>query len=292
MADGANSRGRRGAAKPTLHAHLRVNRRRRRGARFLRRLALWLVVAAGASWGLWEGGRLAARRVLLENPKYNLVHLDIELSGRLRRDQVLAWADIPSDANLLGLDIRRIQLALERQPQVATAEIRKKLPNRLWMRVAERRPLARITIGVGGALLPASCFIVDREGMIMRPRPGEPVERLPEIRGVRIGDLAEGRTIEAPSVFGALNLLAMIEQSPVRAELDVVSVDVSEAGCLGLCLPKGGFVRFSDESSELGRQVQWLQRILNHCARERRVLRTADLTLTRNVPVTYAPAEG
>jgi cell division protein FtsQ len=276
----------------SLHNVVRQSNSAHRQRRWLRTaLVLSIVVVGGASSAMLAGNWLL-QRFLYENPKYALTHIEVEESGRLRRDRILEWAQIPQDCNLLALDLGIVRGRLEDQPQVASVEVRRELPNRLIIRVQERRPLARVVCESPLRSLGSTMFLLDREGFVIRPQAGETAEYLPEIRGVQLTDVVPGRRLEVPEVICALHLLQLVEMSQFKEDVEIVSVDVAQSGRLMAGLPMGAKVWFSNDSQVLPQQLDRLRKISGYCTENNRKLGSADLTVIRNVPVTFAASEG
>lgn len=68
----------------------------------------------------------------------------IQVTGcrHISREDVLKLANIDIHSNLFDLDAETIGRALERHPWVKQAIVRKELPDRLFIRIVEKRPLA------------------------------------------------------------------------------------------------------------------------------------------------------
>lgn len=283
----------RGQGLASLYAYLRKQRIRRTQPGALQRLG-WTVFWGLATVGLlWFSGRWAMRVLLFENPRYNLAHVDIEVVGKIPRHQVLEWAQIPAGANLLALRLGEIHGRLVTQSAVGFAEVRRVMPNRLQIRVTERRPAARL-LTTGGVERAEDdvYYIIDRQGMVMRPRPGEDFRHLPEISGANLMDVVVGSRVKGAEVFAALNLLTLMEASPMWAEFDRIGIDVSRPNLLYGRLGRDARVVFSPDPAVMPEQLRRLEVILSYCQRGRQRLATADLTVERNVPVTYVAAGG
>lgn len=283
----------RGQGLASLYAYLRKQRVRRTQPGAWQRLG-WTVFWSLATVGLlWFSGRWAMRVMLFENPRYNLAHVDIEVVGKIPRHQVLEWAQIPAGANLLGLRLGEIHGRLVAQSAVGFAEVRRVMPNRLQIRVTERRPAARL-LTTGGVERAEDdvYYIIDRQGMVMRPRPGEDFRHLPEITGANLMDVVVGTRVKGAEVFAALNLLTLMEASPVWTEFNRIGIDVSRPNLLHARMGSDSRVVFSPDPAVMPEQLRRLEVILSYCQRGRQRLATADLTVERNVPVTFVAAGG
>lgn len=282
-----------GRGLASLYAYLRKQRIRRTQPGAMQRLAwtaFWTLATAGL---LWFSGRWALRVMLFENPRYNLAHVDIEVVGKIPRSQVLEWAQIPAGANLLGLNLGAIHGRLTEQSAVGFAEVRRMMPNRLQIRVTERRPAARL-LTTGGVERAEDdvYYIIDRQGMVMRPRPGEDFRHLPEISGANLIDVVVGSRVKGAEVFAALNLLTLMEASPIWTEFDRIGIDVSRANLLQMRLGRDARAVFSPDPAVMPEQLRRLEVILSYCQRGRQRLAMVDLTVERNVPVTFVAAGG
>lgn len=280
-------------ALASLYAYLRKQRVSRTRPGTLQRLG-WTVFWSVATLALlWFSGRWALKALLFENPRYNLAHVDIEVVGRIPRHQVLEWAQIPSGANLLALNLGSIHGRLTEQSAIGFAEVRRVMPNRLQIRVTERRPAARL-LTTGGVERPDDdvYYIIDRQGMVMRPRPGEDFRHLPEISGANLIDVVVGSRVKGAEVFAALNLLTLMESSPIWTEFDRIGIDVSRTNLLHVRMGRDARVIFSPDTAVMPEQLRRLEVVLSFCQRGQQRLATADLTVERNVPVTFVAAGG
>ena len=282
---------RKGQKVLSLYSSIQKRRGRRYTAQRFRHFLLVSSVALFIVSFLIILGKWTLNWVFFENPRYALSRVEVEVHGRLKKDQVLVWADIPAEANVLALDLRAIQTRLESQSAIQTAEVKRQLPDRLTIRVTERRPLARIVLK---KLLDGSedfYYTIDQEGLIMRPRVGEDFSHLPEIRGLDSEKIVSGERLELGEVYSAIFLLSLMERMLGRTDFHLQSIDVSKATYLVVDLVGGGRVRFSASSSELKFQLERFEKILNYCEETNRKLSHADLTVQRNVPVTFFPLE-
>ncbi len=263
-----------------------VKRQRRRGKSFRILGGLFFAIGLLATLFVLSGIGLhwVARQAVFENSKYKLVHIEVETSGRLRRDQVLEWAEIPSQTNLVLLNIREIRERLMSQSEIGEAHVRKILPNRLAIKVSERRPMARVVtnviVGQGRALM----YAVDRQGIVMSPRPGEDFMHLPEITGANLIDVVQGEPVRSDAIMNAIELLAAIEQSPLRSRIGRPRVDVSDDTVLRLSTSVTGWITFAKSPAIFDQQLERLGKILDYAEKNSKKIQSADLTVVRNVP--------
>jgi cell division protein FtsQ len=127
--------------------------RRRKTPRSLRRVVLWgapLALAAGLGGGaLLTGlasphGQGLAASVLALTARLGLAVGNIEVEGRATTDAatILAALDAHQGTPILAVDPARAKRQLEALPWVRSASIERRLPGTIYVRLAERQPLA------------------------------------------------------------------------------------------------------------------------------------------------------
>jgi cell division protein FtsQ len=264
-----------------------VRRQQRRGRSFRLLTSFFVILGLFATFAVTVAIGLTwlSKITVFENEKYKLIHIDVETTGGLRREKVLEWAEIPSNANLMALDIRAVRQRLLSQSEIGEAQISKILPNRLVIKVTERRPIARVVtnviVGQGRALV----YALDRNGVVIAPRPGEDFMRLPEIIGANLLEIIPGQRVTSQSVLAAIDLILLLEASRLRPKLGRPRVDISLEKTLRLSTPGGGWVILSCEQDLLEQQIERLAKIMEHASKRAMRIQSADLTVARNVPV-------
>jgi cell division septal protein FtsQ len=261
--------------------------REKRG-RVLRGLLGLLVAALVLPAVGYFGYRLTQERYFEGNPRYQLRHVEIEVTGRLPREQVLAWSGVVEGKNLYEIDVRTVQARLQAQPVIASASVRRVIPDTLAIRVVARTPVARLA----GPELDGAMLAVDSDGYVMDLDPADTAVRLPELRGLRRAEAVPGRSLARDSARAALALLRAAAESPTRFDAEIVSVEVDRPGMLEAVTEAGSRVRFSTREEEHAEQMRRFERIMAWCAQEERRLASADFTVARNVPVSLLPEPG
>jgi cell division protein FtsQ len=156
-------------------------RRPRRGglSPWVRRLSLWAVLPvllAGGLYGAYQLSRsplgesalqYATDRVLDGSARLGLVVTDIKVEGRetTDRDTILAALGAGPGTPILAMSPRRAKGQLETLPWVRSAVVERRLPDTLYVRLVERKPLALWQHG-------GKIELIDQEGGVI------PVSRL------------------------------------------------------------------------------------------------------------------
>jgi cell division protein FtsQ len=167
--------------------------RRRRLARALD-LAMPTVVALAILGGLgWLGHRVAVQGDLLRVKEIRFDGL-----ARTRPEELLALLPIRRGDHLLAVDPAAAEAALLRDPWVARAEVRRRLPDGVEVRVTERRAAALVDLD--------GLYLVDARGTVFkRAAPGDGLD-LPVVTGLGREAWVERRAEAEPLLAGALAL--------------------------------------------------------------------------------------
>ena len=159
-------------------------------------------IALGGVFGLWSSGwieRQAARAglsLLHATAEAGLRVEDVLLEGRNRtaRSQILSALDVARGTPILGFEPHAAKAALERLPWVRRAEVERRLPNVVFVRLVERIPLALWQNG-------GKLAVIDLRGDIIPGAPPEAFAALPLL----VGKDAPGH---------ALKLVGMLDSEP------------------------------------------------------------------------------
>lgn len=129
----------------------------------------------------------------------------IQVSGaqRLSVDQILEYGGIRKDTNILSINLRLIRTKLMAHPWIADADISRRLPNGIRIRVVEQTPLAIVDLG--------RRFILNTRGDIFKEWSASDPDHLPVISGIAFSDLKlPGEP--APLSFRAVMSVLMLGQ--------------------------------------------------------------------------------
>lgn len=119
---------------------------------------------------------------------------------RLSEQMILEAADIQCGDNILAVNLGRVRKRLVAEPWIKNAGIRRELPSRLIIRIAEHRPLAVLDVG--------RCFLIDQAGDIFKEAAPAEMSDLPIIAGI---DYANWKSPENPETRTYAAVMAMLE---------------------------------------------------------------------------------
>ncbi len=229
-------------------------------------------------------------RALYQNPRYALKQIVVDAKGGIQRKEVVRASRLAVGQNTMTVDLQEVEQNLQKLPYVQSAQISRQLPDKIVITVTERLPIARI-VSYRQDLNMNELFYVDRDGVAVRPQRNEPLRNLPELVNVdglrhsQFLDIDEGQRLDQPEVQAAVNLLKLIELTPLRARFDVAQIDLNRPLAMELATRDGARILF--QLDNLSAQLDRLQQILDYAEDRGQQAATIDLTPARNVPVRF-----
>ncbi|HAK46710.1 MAG TPA: hypothetical protein DCO79_12435 [Spirochaeta sp.] len=146
------------------------------------------------------------------NVKIDKITIETGAGFSASDEQILEMAGIRTAESYFALDETVIETRLERFSQILSAEVEKKFPDTLSIKLKGRNPLAVCLIETDGRIIPAA---VDSEGVIFQLGKSVTDLNLPVISGIRIDEARLGVVMpEAITTFLACLKNLRIE-SPV-----------------------------------------------------------------------------
>jgi hypothetical protein len=239
---------------------------------------------------VWLAGRLLAFAVLLVSAWFVY---DFASSDRFQVQSVwvngnvlLSHSDVESSASVLGanvfwVDPRDVEARLLAQPLVQRAEVLPTLPGMVEVRIVERHPAAFWVSG-------GKTFLVDREGVVLKPLDDDPAEGPPACAGepcdprlaVSLPLVAQvdgpapttGDRVDVKTLTASARLAALLPSIGVQP----LGFEWSRDNGLEVPTDNGWRVRF-DGAADLQSQVAALQTIHEYLAQTRRSAEIIDV---------------
>jgi cell division septal protein FtsQ len=248
-------------------------------------LVLFISVAAGIAFG----AKTVLNRLFFANKDFAIRSVEVTVDGDLTRETVLRTAQVEEGMNIFSIDLAHLRRQLAALPQVEESYIERILPDRLAIRIQERRPVAWL---VPPQTNPADFnfengFLVDRRGILLKTTSLAPEYLgLPLIVGVDVANYVPGQPVDLAEVKAALELIRASSEI-LKARFQIQSVDVSRGYCLVVTDKQRASITFGSERIEW--QLHRLESLFNYCDQNKRELQTVNLMVQRNVPVTFVP---
>lgn len=202
----------------------RIRRRRKDVARGKKRKLVGVLVTLGVLalvvWAAFWSPLLRVRDVKLTGAKHTTAA------------EVAAAADLGSEDNLLLLSSDEVVAAAKRLPWVADAEVERRLPGTVKVKVVERRPALVVSLGLAR-------WTIDARGHVLATGTSEP--GLPVVGGVEIDRIKPGVKLDEPVMR---EVLATWRSLPKRLAADVQAIFATSLERISFTLVDGTQVRY------------------------------------------------
>ncbi len=191
-----------------------------------RKLFIWGIgVALAASlWGLErDSGLLLA-------PHLRVKKIEVKGCQRTNQQQIVEVTSIPPHTPILKLDLKTIAQRVESLTWVRSCEVRRILPNKVSLKIVERRPVALLHLG--------RLYYVDEDGTPFKePTPGETLD-YPILTGWEgLGwEKGEGKAL----IQEALGFLREMQDCPHLSKEAISEIHLDEIGELTIFLARRG----------------------------------------------------
>ena len=223
--------------------------------------------------GLAWGGHEAWLAMFSENDFFQIRQIEVTTDGDLKTDNIQEYAKVRRGLNLFAVRPEDVRRALLSVPVIANAQVGRRLPDTLVIEVAERVAVARL--GRPGS---GSPLAVDSTGHVLGPSSVR--ASLPVILGVRDNALRPGDVVQDPMLKEALTVLEICNETAMRREMVVGTIDLGNEELLDVGLMSGEQVMLSrDRLEEKLRQLPAMRAM----ARKKGLdLAVYDMTVDRN----------
>lgn len=235
----------------------------------------------------WLGIRALINAQIFENSQYDVRVVEVNTDGVMTREEAMAKAGIREGLNIFSLNLESAQAALSSIAEVKSARVERILPDTVSIKLEARRPVAWVAprdTGVDPSTM-ESAYLVDAEGIIMKPQRLEPAHvLLPVVYGVPTEQWRPGDRIDLPELYAALELFTLAAE---RTEPEVMlrAADITKGWCVVAWSDPQA--RFTFGLDNLPSQLDRLQLIMLHVGQTSRKIASANLIPERNTPVTF-----
>lgn len=278
------SRPRHRSQQHLLEVSIRASKAREQFVRKAIGVVFKLMLLAALLAGTWLGGREATQRFFWDNPSFFLTDIRVDGFITLTREQILTAAGVQEGHNIFRTDLAQARSQLDKLPQIERVEIQRTLPNRLDITITERLPIAWVAApGDSDPSTSDRSFLMDARGYVMKSRKILPeYQLLPIIQGVETENLVAGQKVTSLELQAALDLLRLNADS---TRWQVRSIDLSKGYCLVVTDRNRGEITFNLD--RIDAQLARLYRLLDHIQPTQQEIRTVNLFVERNTPVTF-----
>lgn len=248
----------------------RIRRRRADVARGKKRklvtVLTTLVVLGLATWAAFWSPLLSVR--------------DVKLTGATHTtaEDVAEAAGLGSDDNLLLLSAGEVVEAARSLPWVADAEVERRLPGTVKVKVVERKPALVVSLG-------AARWTIDAHGHVLATGQTEP--GLPVVGGVEVGEIKPGVRLDAPVMEEVLTAWRSL---PRKLAIDVQAIFAPTLERISFTLADGTQVRYG-AAERLDAKNEVLLALRGELAEEGRLASYIDVRVPTSPAIGPPPPE-
>jgi len=167
----------------------------------------------GLAAAVWYGVPWAVPQ-LKSHPYFTLTTIEMDGNRRLSRHEILEWAGLQDGMSVWDAAPRIVRVRLLSHPWIQRAGVQREFPNRLMIRVQERRPVAIVRLD--------ALYYVDRSARLLGPVQDDDSRDFPVITGLEPADAWAFATI---GVYRALQLLRLCERVSCFDAVSEIHID-------------------------------------------------------------------
>jgi cell division protein FtsQ len=173
-------------------------------------LAVGLVGVAGATVYSW----------VHRSPLFSVRSIDLNLCDHVTQEEVWAIVRGGRSGNIWSVPTREVVRLLSDHPWVRSVSVRKAFPDRLVVRIEERRPVAMVNLN--------ALYYVDAEGNPFKRLTAYDPKNYPILTGFSRAELLARDAVTLRDFRKTLELLRMAEAGPLRQNLSEVHFDAQD----------------------------------------------------------------
>lgn len=178
----------------------------------------------------------------LTTPRFAVMAVEVRGASRVPPERILEVSGIVRGTNLWRIDPELVRARLESLPEIRRADVVRALPNRVSIRVEERRPFTLVHA--------ARLHWLDEEGRLLGEEPHAVATDVPVIRGLTEDELATMRTTPGPRARAAIALIRALLRTGSALTAEISEIDMSRAEGPVLYTIDGVEVRLGSEEWE------------------------------------------
>ena len=113
------------------------------------KVLLLIALLGGAGYGIWLAREHFQRNpgpVDLTGPALPVDSVKYSTDGVFSLNSIKRMLQIPENATLMDLELKDLRSKLEKEPQIASARVRRRFPSTLQVEISEHKPLYRLFI--------------------------------------------------------------------------------------------------------------------------------------------------
>ena len=164
------------------------------------------------------GYRVYAR--LLEDPLFRVREVEVEGSRKVPRETILSLIELEGMPNLFTLRLREVAKRLELNPWIEQVKVRKVFPNKIWIQIEERKPIAILQL--------EELYYIDTKGVIFSPVGDRDKYNYPFLTGLTRQALEKDPVEAKHLIMKALEFLRIVNKEKVFSPEEISEIHMEK----------------------------------------------------------------
>lgn len=186
--------------------------------------------------------------ILMNSDYFAIKDVEISITGRnpLSPETIEGVLNLGKGENIFRIDIRSLRdQILIKYPSIKNVTVFRYLPNKLFIKIVPRIPIAQISVGNNYCL-------IDKEGMILPRMIYLMLENLPVVIGFNPTVIVKnrGKVYKTELMERVLSLLKAVDKTGFYSEHQLHTIDVADRKNISLVIEGGIEVRIGAEDFE------------------------------------------
>ena len=188
---------------------------------------------------------------------FQITTMRIDGNRMVCKEQITALSKVNIHSNLLAINTAQVKSLLESHPWIAWAEVTRDWPNRLMIRVKEKKPVALLNRNSG-------LFYLDNKGRIIAAASSSQELDFPVVTGLESYAFNSNHSSQAPGILQeALGLLKLAaRKNSILSEQNISEIHVTENGELLLYLLERAFPIYMGTKGSISTRYYRLVKVL------------------------------
>ena len=144
---------------------------------------------------------------LLEDPIFRVREVEVEGNQKIPKETILSLTDLEGMPNLFTVRLREVAKRLESHPWIDQVRVRKVFPNKIWIQIEERKPIAILQL--------EELYYIDAKGVIFSPVGDRDRYNYPFLTGLTRQTLERDPGEAKHLIMKALELLRIVNKEKV-----------------------------------------------------------------------------
>ncbi len=213
-----------------------------------------------------------------KDPRYQITDIQVYHQNLFSKDEILQMSGLSPGMYWFDFSVDRAAEEIERNPNIKRAQVERSLPNKVLLKVIERRPVAFLRGG-------KQDYLIDEEGVVL-PMRIQAAGALPVITGADVQEENVGQVLPKEQIQNALRFLEASLEVDLPFDMEVQKIDISENHSLAITTRTGLKILLGD-----GNYIQKLDRLIRVVQHLQRSGRWAEVIDLRFKDVVVQPVE-